>query len=313
MLAPGDTVLVALSGGPDSTCLLDVLARLAPSLDVDIHVAHVDHGLAPGSGEVAARVSQGAAAAGYDVHVSRAPELEGPNLQARARAFRYAFLETVAAQIGDARVATGHTLDDRVETTLARLLHGAGTAGLAGLPAVEGARIRPLIEARRAETRAYCEATGLTFHDDPANRDERFERVAVRHRLVAAIQEHWGPGAVRAVATATERLAEDASALSGLADRLYPSLARQEVDGVSFARAEIEALPRALRRRVLEHAVGRVRDRAGGIDAALDGLERAGGAEARFAVAGGSTIVLSEERVEVLLPATSRGGDADSA
>ncbi|MGH2819660.1 MAG: ATP-binding protein, partial [Actinomycetota bacterium] len=89
MLADTDRVVVAVSGGPDSTCLLDVLSRLATQLDLTLEVAHVDHGLSEGSGEVAARLAHAAAAAGFDVHMVRVPDLAGPNLQARARDFRY--------------------------------------------------------------------------------------------------------------------------------------------------------------------------------------------------------------------------------
>jgi tRNA(Ile)-lysidine synthase len=302
MLGENETVVVAISGGPDSTCLLDVLTRLSTKLDLSLAVAHVDHGLSPDSAEIAARLSRQAAQSGHDVHVVRAPDLQGSNLQARARTFRYGFLDTVAANTGADRIATGHTLDDRVETTLARLIHGAGTEGLAGLPPVEGSRIRPLIAARRADTRAYCTERGLDFVDDPANADERFERVAVRSRLLRAIEEHWGPGAVEAIAASAERLREDAAALSSIADRLYADVARMS-DGATVLDAEVlESLPRAVRRRLLEAAVGRVRDRSGGIEAALDALDRSPRSEGRFAVAGGIEILVSGSRVAVVKP-----------
>jgi tRNA(Ile)-lysidine synthase len=308
MLAAGDSVLVGLSGGPDSTCLLDVLARLSERLDVTVEVAHVDHGLAPDSEERATKVARDAAAAGFDVHVGRARDLQGPNLQARARTFRYGFLETVADQTGAARIATGHTLDDRVETTLARLVHGAGTEGLAGIPARQGRRIRPLIDLRRRETRRYCEERGLEFFDDPANEDDRFERVVVRRGLVAVIERHWGEGAVRAIATSAERLREDSDALNGVAERLYAGLASPSEGAVELDAEATTALPRALQRRVLEHAVGRVRDRSGGITAALEALGRRRDRILRFTVASGIEITVAPHRIVVSRdPDASRG------
>ncbi|HJR44337.1 MAG TPA: tRNA lysidine(34) synthetase TilS [Actinomycetota bacterium] len=300
MLSGGESVLVAVSGGPDSMCLLDVLSRLVDKLDLHLEVAHVDHGLSEESAEVAARVGRHAAALGYDVHVGRARDLEGPNLHARARDFRYAFFETIAADIGAERIATGHTLDDRVETTVARLLHGAGTSGLAGIPAAEGLRIRPLIEMRRAETRAYCEEVGIEFFVDAANDDPRFERARVRSLLVSAIEKEWGAGAVKAVATSAERLSEDAAALRSLGDRLAAELLVEAEDGTSVKLDLLEPLPRALRRRVLEAAVGRVRDRSGGIDAALDALDDPAVVHpVRFAVASGKEIVIESDRVSI--------------
>ena len=297
MVQPGDTVVVGVSGGADSTCLLDVLARGGPELT--IHVAHVDHGLSATSAERARDVSTAAASAGFDVHVVRAPEdLAGPNLQARARDFRLAFLGAIAEQVGAARVATGHTLDDRVETTLARLVHGAGTRGLAGIRPVEGARIRPLLDVRRGETRAYCTERGLSFHDDPANEDPRFERTTIRHEIVTAIERRWGDGAVRSIAIASERLREDADALEALTDRLFADLARG-TDPVAFDLAALHAIPSALRRRLLERAVGRVRDRSGGIDAAVEALEHPSDHPRSFSVATGTRIDVGREEVTV--------------
>ena len=308
MLSAGDSLLVGLSGGPDSTCLLDVLARISERMDITVEVAHVDHGLAPDSEERATKVARDAAAAGFDVHVGRARDLQGPNLQARARAFRYGFLETVADQAGAERIATGHTLDDRVETTLARLVHGAGTDGLAGIPARQGRRIRPLIELRRHETRRYCEERGLAFFDDPANEDDRFERVVVRRGLVTAIERHWGDGAVRAIATSAQRLREDSDALNGVAERLYAGLAGSSEGGVELDVEATIALPKALQRRVLEHAVGRVRDRSGGIDAALEALGRPRDRTLRFDVASGIEIAVGPDRIVVSRdPGASQG------
>jgi tRNA(Ile)-lysidine synthase len=303
MLEGENTVVAAVSGGPDSVCLLDALARLKSRIGITLVVAHVDHGISVGSEKVAAKVAHDAAEMGFEVHVTRAPDLTGPNLQARAREFRYGFLEIVAQKESATRIATGHTLDDRVETTLARLIHGAAPDVLAGIPPVEGARIRPLIDLRRGETRSYCEEVGLDFFEDPANEDERFERVAVRHRLVAAVEEHWGEGAVRAIARSAERLFEDSAALTALADRLYADVATGEEAGdVSIDLEAMLSMPRAFRRRVLEKAVGRVRDRHGGIDAALDALEAPFGQVSKdlhFDLASGIEIEISADRVLV--------------
>ena len=302
MLSGGETVVVGLSGGPDSTCLLDVLARLSGSLDLVLVVAHIDHGLSEGSAEVAARLSRTAAESGFDVHLMRIQDLEGPNLHARARVLRYGFFETVAEQAGATRIATGHTLDDRAETTLARLVHGAGTSGLAGLLPAEGKRIRPLIDSRRRETRSYCDEVGLQYHDDPGNEDERFERTLVRSRLLSVVEEHWGDGAVRAIATSSARLAEDATALTRLSSRIYSDLARGAGDVVRFSLEGLRVLPRALCRRLLEQAVGRIRDRSGGIEAALDALEEDERKGTRFAVATGIEIEIGSKDLVVRRP-----------
>lgn len=295
--------VVGVSGGPDSVCLFDVLGRLSQSLEIALEVAHVDHGLSAESEQIAAAVAGLASSAGHDVHVARASGLEGSNLHARARDFRYRFFETVAAETGATRIVTGHTLDDRVETTLARLVHGAGTDGLAGLRPRDGKRLRPLLAVRRSATRAYCVERGLDFVDDPANEDDRFERAAVRSRLIPAIEGRWGEGAVRAMAASAARLAEDADFLNGLADTLFGQVAKRSPEGVAFELDGFLLAPRALRRRLLDRAVGRVRDRAGGIEAALDALDREDrGADREFHVSEGATISVTRDHVLVKMP-----------
>lgn len=317
MFSGGETIVVAVSGGPDSTALLHVLARLR--MDARLLVAHVDHGLGDDSESIAADVARRAAEAGLDVHVARARGLEGPNLHARAREFRYSFFETIADQEGAGAIATGHTLDDRVETSLQRFIRGAGTRGLTGIPYVGSPsrtgtrRVRPLLDVRRAETRAYCEEVGLPFVDDPANRDTRFDRASVRELVVTAIEKRWGDGAVRAMAASINRLAEDDHALQDQATLLYEGSAETDDEGrVSLGLPMMRELPRALQRRLLERATGPLRDRGPGIDEVLDALAADARPETSFDLAEGTKVVITGARLQVIpggLPATD-GADS---
>jgi tRNA(Ile)-lysidine synthase len=275
------------------------MARLATTEGYELSVAHIDHGLSDESEQVSARVAKVAAEAGFDVHVARAHDLAGPNLHARARDFRYAFFETIAQEVGATKIATGHTLDDRVETTLARLVHGASTDGLAGIPPATGDRIRPLITTRREATRNYCVENNLDFYEDPGNDDERFDRAVIRTKLLPLIEERWGKGATDAIASATDHLRDDADALGSMVDRLYKDLVKGEEGVLVIDRATLAEMPKALRRRILERAVGPIRDRSGGIDAALEALDT-GGSGQRFAVASGIEIVLSPGEVRLV-------------
>lgn len=302
MLEGGETIVVAVSGGPDSTCLLHVMSRLATQEGYELIVAHVDHGLSPESEEIAARVAKSAAENGMDAHVARAHDLAGPNLHARARDFRYGFFETIAQEAGATKIATGHTLDDRVETTLARLVHGASTDGLAGIPPSAGTRIRPLIGTRRAATLSYCIDNDLSFVEDPSNADERFDRAVIRNRLIPLIEERWGEGATTAMARATDDLRDDSEALSLMADRIYKDLVKGEEGVLIIDRKALKEIPRALRRRILEKAVGPVRDRSGGIDAAMLALDTDASGQ-RFAVASGIEISLSSTEVRLRMQA----------
>lgn len=308
MLVGGEHVLVAVSGGPDSQCLLDVLRRLGQRFSLELSVAHFDHGTSEASAAAGARVARMAADAGMEVHYVTASGLAGPNFQARARDMRYRFFAEVAAKAGAELIATGHTLDDRVETTLGRLVHGAGTEGLAGIPPVDRGRIRPLISCRRAETRAYCDTRGIWFVADPSNDDERFERARIRKRVLPVLEEGWGDGGIRAAAVSAERLREDAIGLRDVAERAYRELARPSDTEVRFAADVFAALPRALQRRLLEEAVGHVRDRSGGIEAAMDAIESGRSSGARFSLPGGAEIRVQSDDVVVV-----RGGSVEDA
>jgi len=189
LVSPGDHVLVACSGGPDSTALLRVLHRLRGELGITICVASVDHGL---RSESAAEVQGVGALAGemgvpfYSVRVEL--EREGVSLQARARELRYAALHEVARERGAARVAVGHTQDDQAETVLARMLRGAGLRGLGGIEARRSdGVIRPLLDCSRADVRTYALEHELPFVDDPSNHQRTFERVRIRHEVLPTL------------------------------------------------------------------------------------------------------------------------------
>ncbi|HEX7406398.1 MAG TPA: tRNA lysidine(34) synthetase TilS [Candidatus Binatia bacterium] len=215
MLVPGDRVLVAVSGGPDSVALLGALVTLTEALGVSLCAAHLNHGL---RGEESLRdqrcAEDVAQRFGVPCVVGVADALHrGSNLEARARQQRYAFLSGAAGEQRCTKIATGHTMDDQAETMLMRLLRGTGSDGLAGILAVrEGSIIRPLIECSRAEVLAFLRARQLPFCEDSSNHDFRFLRNRIRHEvmpLLAAIS----PTARRNLAAAAEILGDEAAFL----------------------------------------------------------------------------------------------------
>jgi tRNA(Ile)-lysidine synthase len=264
---PGEAVLVAVSGGPDSVALLAALAELPAGLRPALRAAaYLDHGLrSPGEARAErARAEEAAARAGVpfvagarDVAANRSP---GESLEAAARRCRYAFLAETARSLGCARVAVGHHRDDQVETVLMRLLRGAGLRGLRGmdpvapLPGAAGcggpplAVVRPLLLASRADVLAYLTARGLAFAEDPTNRAPRFLRNRVRHELLPALEAAAGPGVRRAIWRTAENLRADAAALEWFA----AEAARRRMAGDRLALgAEWEALPLPVRAAIL--------------------------------------------------------------
>lgn len=184
----GARILVAVSGGVDSMVLLHVLSRLAESNDFLLSAHGVDHGLRKESSAELDLAEALAVRLGVPFARSRVSLEPGGNLQARARAARYAALRAAAAESGASHVATAHHADDRAETVLLRLLRGGTARGLGVLPAQSGDLVRPLIRARRSDIRAHAERHQLPFVEDPSNRDPRFLRVRVRHELMPLLQ-----------------------------------------------------------------------------------------------------------------------------
>lgn len=208
-------VLVACSGGADSLAL----AAAARFVGRDVGLVTVDHGLQEGSAARAAEVARWAREAGLDpvqvATVSVAGLPGGP--EAAARTARYEALTSAAVRLGAVAVLLGHTRDDQAETVLLALARGAGPRGLAGMPAVKGIFLRPLLDVARADTRKACAALGLVPWEDPHNADPSFARSRVRGSALPALVDALGPAVVANLARSAAQIAQDNAALDGLA------------------------------------------------------------------------------------------------
>ncbi|MDX1624771.1 MAG: tRNA lysidine(34) synthetase TilS [Gemmatimonadota bacterium] len=189
-------MLVALSGGGDSTALLHLLVDMAPQRRLRLVAAHFDHGLRPESSAEAHEVAARSEAAGVPCRVGRAAGELTPD-QAALREARYAFLRESADEAGADRIATAHQADDQVETVLFRMLRGTGLAGLAGIPARRGSIVRPLLPFGRDELRSWLERRDAPYLDDPSNRDPRWARPRIRRELLPALEAAWDEAAGR--------------------------------------------------------------------------------------------------------------------
>jgi tRNA(Ile)-lysidine synthase len=203
----GDRVMVAVSGGADSSALLHALARLAPRLGLELRAHGVDHGLRVEAAGELDRAEELAARLRVPFARTRLRVALGGNLQARARTARYAALRRVAAAEGARWIATAHHADDRAETVLLRLMRGAPPSGLAVLPARSADVLRPLIRAGRADVLAHLERHGIGWAEDPSNRDRRFLRCRVREELIPLF-ESMSPGIVRHLCSLADELGQ---------------------------------------------------------------------------------------------------------
>jgi tRNA(Ile)-lysidine synthase len=213
LIAPGDRVLVALSGGPDSTALLFAL------LEAGHHVvaAHYDHALQPSSARAADHVRDLCSRLGVELIVERRERsLPRGSVQAGARTLRYEFLQRVHLQAGTDVVAIAHTADDVVEGVVLHLLRGCGLAGMRGMPARRGVFVRPLLSVWRGEIAAYLARMGIEPLEDPANYNTAYARVWVRREILPAL-ERDRPGITQRFHTAAARAAALQDSIAGAA------------------------------------------------------------------------------------------------
>jgi tRNA(Ile)-lysidine synthase len=288
-------VLVMLSGGRDSTCLLDVAVALcAPGA---VSALHVNYGLREQASADERHCVALCQRLGVELEVVRAGPPPGApgaagggtgNLQAWARELRYLEAERLA-QRRDALIATGHTSSDQVETILYRLAASPGRRAQLGMVAAEGRLVRPLLEVSREQTAAYCEARGFQWRDDESNDDERYARARVRHGLLAAL---------RAVHPAAEANVLRTAALLREETELLDALVAEELAGSdSIAIARLAELPAALARlvvvRLAEAAAGAYVPQAGDRVQELLALGRRGG-RAELHVGGQAGAVIAD-------------------
>lgn len=257
-------VLLAVSGGPDSTALLLLAARwrAARPAGPRLFAATIDHGLRAEARQEAEVVGALAAALGTPHAIlawSGAKPAHG--LQEAARDARYALLASHAHDVGAGAIATAHTLDDQAETVLFRLMRGSGLAGLAGIPAERPlgdlALLRPLLGLPKAALVACCREAGVGFAEDPSNRNPQFARARLRQLLPRLAEEGLGAEALARLAT---RMARADAALEAAADaaearlRLAPPSALLS----RFDRAGLFALPDEIGLRLIGRAIERI-------------------------------------------------------
>jgi tRNA(Ile)-lysidine synthase len=311
LLAAGSPLVVMLSGGRDSVCLLDLAVGLTPAGAV--HALHVNYGLRPAADGDERHCRELCERLGVTLEVvpaQRSAQSSG-NLQAWARELRYrealrlaGELDTGAARAapgaapaapGPALVATGHTVSDQVETILYRLAASPGRRALLGMAPREGRLVRPLLELTREQTAAYCRARGLSWREDSSNRDERYARVRVRHGVVPALRAVH-PAAEANVLRTARLLRAEAELLDGLVE--------SELRGASSIAIErLEALPAALQRlivvRLAEDVAGTFVPQAGDRLGEILALARRGG-RAELHVGGLAGAVVEDGRLHMI-------------
>ncbi|MGB9889276.1 MAG: tRNA lysidine(34) synthetase TilS, partial [Anaerolineae bacterium] len=329
LLRVGDRVVVGVSGGPDSLCLLHLLLRLQEEYRLQLHVAHLHHGARGEDADAdAAFVADRAREWGLPATLARedVPALARAYklaFEEAARRVRYAFLAHVAGRVGAAKVAVGHNADDQAETVLMHFLRGAGLAGLRGmrpatplseyrllpqtdrfpLPDRLPVLIRPLLGIPRAAIEAYCAEQGLTPRFDRSNLDTTYFRNRLRHELLPLL-ETYNPNIRRRLCHTAEVVAADYELLTQMREWAWGQVVREETDrAIVLDRAGWGAQPLALQRALVREAAYRLRPHLRDVDfvhveAAVQ-VARAGTTGARATLPGGLALTVGYDTLTV--------------
>lgn len=290
LIPSGETVVVGVSGGADSVCLLHLLAKWQQKLGIKLNVAHLDHQLRGAESEEDAQyVIRLAGSLDVPVTIGRRDvndyrDERNCSLEEAARELRYDFLAAVAEDVGAERVVVGHTRDDQVETILLHILRGAGTAGLRGIkpcsPLVSGSHschsdgspsaagtdparqspllaIRPLLEVSREETLRYCQQHRLEPRSDSSNLSLAFLRNRLRLELLPLLKK-YNPAIDKALLRLAEIADADVSFIEQQTLQMWDSVAREQGEVICLDKKKVASLPLALQRQLIRLAIARI-------------------------------------------------------
>jgi tRNA(Ile)-lysidine synthase len=283
LLAPKEKVVVGVSGGPDSLCLLHVLANLRTELELNLVIAHLNHQLR-GSDAQADETFVNEVAARWQLpfrvearNVAALAHKRKQSIEEAARQVRYAFLWRVATEVGAEKIAVGHNADDQVETVLMHFLRGTGLVGLRGMlpgldiaglrlhpddipaPGLAPQLIRPLLEISRTEIGAYCREHGLSPRQDYSNQDTTFFRNRLRHELIPYL-ETYNPNIRQVIQHMAQVVVAETEILADHLEETWHTVIKDEtLERIEFDLPTWLKLPLALKRSTLRQAVHRLR------------------------------------------------------
>ncbi len=268
LVPAGSILLVAVSGGADSICLLHLLVRLSSELDIRLHVAHLDHMLrgaeSKADADYVARLARelGVPATVEKRDVAAYRKEKRISLEEAAREVRYRFLADTASSVGAGRISTGHTQDDQLETILMHLVRGTGTRGLIGLKPVSQWKlngwsvtiVRPLLEVSRQETAEYCQSHKLNPRMDTSNLELSPLRNRIRQQLLPLLKS-YNPGVAQALLRASAIAGGEIAFLDGEVSRLWNEVVQKQEGVIILDKERFSRLPPALKRHLLRTAI----------------------------------------------------------
>lgn len=265
MIHRGDRIIVAVSGGPDSVCLLHILFKLKERYDLTLFVAHVNHQLRGLQAEEDMRFVRDMAedlGLPFYVKVEDVAKVASDlhmTLEQAGRYVRYSFFRELKKQLNADKIAVAHNMDDQAETVLLHLLRGSGMHGLTGMSPVSGDIIRPLIESKRQDIEAYIKENGLKYRIDHTNYEANYTRNRIRLELIPYLKEHFNKKITDAIAQTADILREEDNYIQKKVQEAYEKICSETRDIVQIDLKEFIELEPAIKRRLIKKAIQAVK------------------------------------------------------
>lgn len=259
LILPGDNIVVAVSGGPDSICLLHVLNNLKDKLKFDLFACHYNHKLREEASDRDEEfVKKICWKQGIECVFGSAAFLGKLKSEDQARKARYDFFQKILNQSRGAKVALGHTMNDLAETVLFRLIRGTGLRGLKAIPLRREEFIRPLLSINRSEILAYLSSENISFRNDKTNMDTNFTRNFLRLKILPKLAQ-INPNVIKTLANAAGLIEEDYAFLTNLTmQALQEILLKVNKNRIELDRRKWLGLPLSLRRQVIREAISKI-------------------------------------------------------
>ena len=239
LIESGDRIVIGVSGGPDSMCLLNILKDIMEdkniNLSFNICVAHINHKIRKEADEETRYVKEYCEKNNIPIYIKEAEvikiaEEEKIGLEEAGRNVRYNFFEEVLKKTNSNKIAIAHNLNDRAETVLMNLIRGSGPLGLKGIEAKRNKYIRPLIQINRKQIEEYCEKEKLDPKFDKSNKDNTYTRNKIRNQLIPYLQREFNPNIIEAITKLSEIIEDEQNYLEKIVNNIYTNLLVEECE-----------------------------------------------------------------------------------
>lgn len=256
LITPGDKIIIGVSGGPDSVCLLHFLCEIKEKFKLKLTIAHVNYGLRGQESDEDEKFVEKLAGK-YNLPCKilhpKAKAKKSTNLEANLREIRYQFFYDLLNQEKADKIAIAHNRDDQAETILMFFLRGSGLKGLSGMAYQQEKIIRPLLDCSRQDILAYLKENKLDYREDKTNQDVTFTRNKIRHELIPQLEKGYNPNLREILVQASRIIKDEQQFISAAVERTYQKLAQKEKNAIEIPLADFLQLGKALQRGILRH------------------------------------------------------------